>query len=244
MMAEPMEEHTVMEEVRKNFLNFVVSKAPHLGMASAMSTRHSTGPAFCCKLDKGLHLWSTAEEAQELWKLGWLQWKGKPQMTSEHTRLGREQGHSLLGDSPADPSQELWHWPSLPRTLAALPSPRESVCLYLQNACFSISAIYNFHVHKTFIIKIFIMACNALHSTMYLGYIYIYTYISNTFHLPAASWMEATIANEKARGTLYRRKHRELGIVLVLLQLNYGNWHLFVSAVIFQLSSVFILIVK
>lgn len=58
-MAEPMKEQTLMEEVRKNFLNFAVSKAPHLGMASAMTTRHSTAPAFCYKLDKGFHLWNT-----------------------------------------------------------------------------------------------------------------------------------------------------------------------------------------
>lgn len=157
-MAEPMKEQTLMEEVRKNFLNLAVSKAPHLGMASSMSTRHSTGPAFCYKLDKGLHLWGTAKETQQLWKWGWLQWKRKPQVASEQARGGREQGPSLLGDSPADLSQD--------RALAASPSPGESVCLHLENACFSISAIYNFHVQKIFIIKIRIMACNALHSTM------------------------------------------------------------------------------
>lgn len=77
-MAEPMKEHNLMEKVRKSFLDFAVSEAPPLGMTSPMSTRHSTGPAFCSKLDKGLHLWSTAKEAQELWKWGWLQWKSKP----------------------------------------------------------------------------------------------------------------------------------------------------------------------
>lgn len=85
----------------------------------------------------------------------WLVWQWKIK------KWGREQGPSLLGDT-ADLSQELWLLPSLPKTLAASPSPGESVCLQLENACLSISAIYNFHVQKIFIIKICIMACNEL----------------------------------------------------------------------------------
>lgn len=198
-MAESMKEHTVIEKVRKNVLNFAVSKAPF----------HWEWPVQC-QQDTAQHLH---------FAMGWIKHSmpgAQPKRLRNYgngvgcngkerykwllsTPGGAESRDIPLGDSPADLSQELWHCPSLPRALAASASPRKSDCLYLENACFSISAIYNFHVQKIFIIKIFIMACNVLHSTMYLGYMYIYRYISNSFHLPAASWMEARIANEKAR---------------------------------------------
>lgn len=106
-------------------------------------------------------------------------------MASEYMRSSEEHRHSLLSDTRPDLLDELLHWPSLPQKgppyceLADFPSSGEAVCLYLENACFSISTIYIFYVQNMFIIKIFIIACDALHSTMYLGYIYQLPFISH-----------------------------------------------------------------
>lgn len=152
----------------------------------------------------------------------WLQWERKPQRASACTRSSEEQGPSLQSDTGARATSRAAAPATAPQEgpRATRPSSGESVCLHLENTCFSISAIYIFYVQNIFIINIFIMAHNALHSTTYLGYVYQWPFISRQ-HIGWKRWSLI-----RGPGKMIFEK-TELWIVLVLVHLNYLNWHLF-----------------
>lgn len=157
--------------------------------------------------------WVTGCNGKENHK-GLLRAQGQAKSRALHSGVTPEQ----------EPPAELPHRPPLPRMDLGLiiPAPG-SVCLHLQNACFS---IYIF-------IYLYILCAECIHNWKFYYGSQCTTFhnafrlcVSITFHLPPAYWMEKMITNEKAREN-YIWENRELWIVLVLVQLNYLNWHLF-----------------
>lgn len=170
-MAKPLKEHTVTGKSRKSFPNFAMSNVHPFkqikGMASSVSTRHRAQQQHCViEMDKGLHPWSIAKETWKLWEWGrslvavekkttnglWIQ---KVEQRAEAFTLELHPRQTSLMSCCSGHHFPRWS-PSC--ELTDFPSSGESVCLYLENACFSISAIYILHVQNILIINSFIIA--------------------------------------------------------------------------------------